>query len=511
MPPKKPAKKTAANGYKMPDPIPAGEVVRSNTKETWTIGKSIGVGGFGEIYLCSAGEGKCNDNAALAMKIEPHENGPLFVEMNFYLRTAKRDMVEEFAKMKGYKSFGMPILRGSGNHMYKNQKYRFLVMDRYSKDLDKHFQGGKQIFSIKTGLTLAIRILDTLEYIHSKGYLHNDIKAQNLMLGYGNGKENDVYLVDFGLVSKYQRGEDSTHIEHKPDPRFAHDGTIEYLSRDAHTGVKSRRSDLEVLGYNLVHWLSGHLPWMNKLTNPKTVQSCKEEFMSNLSVNLQQCFGDKDYPVALKDFLDYVLKLKFQEKPNYDRCKSLFEKAISSKGYKIDGKLDFSSPTSKATKRTPIKRKSNGSTPASKSPKKNVRKSKDKDPTPKDIRKMQSLSIKKDIPLYKQYKESASQTSPNFVKYARAAHKAAKEARTAKVEMEEAKKQKVNKSKKAVVSPIEDVENNVPMDNPTPAMLELMRKKEAAKLQKSTSKRKPVLSKISSTSPKESKKYKVQK
>ena len=106
------------------------------------------------------------------MKIEPHENGPLFVEMNFYLRTAKRDMVEEYAKMKGYKSFGMPILRGSGNHMYKNQKYRFLVMDRYSKDLDKHFQGGKQIFSIKTGLTLAIRILDTLEYIHSLSMLH---------------------------------------------------------------------------------------------------------------------------------------------------------------------------------------------------------------------------------------------------------------------------------------------------------------------------------------------------
>ena len=103
----------------------------------------------------------------MAIKIEPHENGPLFVEMNFYLRAAKRDMVEEFAKAKRLKSFGMPILRGSGNHMFKGQKYRFLVMDRYSKDLDKYFQGGKQIFSSKTTFTLAIRILDTLEYIAS--------------------------------------------------------------------------------------------------------------------------------------------------------------------------------------------------------------------------------------------------------------------------------------------------------------------------------------------------------
>ena len=227
------------------------------------------MGGFGEIYLCSTGEGKCSDNAAMAIKIEPHENGPLFVEMNFYLRAAKRDMVEEFAKTKGLKSFGMPILRGSGNHIFKSQKYRFLVMDRYSKDIDKYFQGGKHVLSTKTTFTLAIRILDTLEYIHSKGYLHNDVKAQNLMLGYGPGKENTVYVVDFGLVSKYRRGEESIHIEYKPDPRFAHDGTIEYLSRDAHVGVKGRRSDLEVLGYNLIHWLSGNLPWMDKLTNPK--------------------------------------------------------------------------------------------------------------------------------------------------------------------------------------------------------------------------------------------------
>ena len=124
--------------------------------------------------------------------------------MNFYLRTAKSEMVEDFCKKKGLRSFGMPILRGSGNHMFKGDKYRFLVMDRYSKDLDKIFQGGKQVFSQKTAFQLAIKIIDTLEYIHSKGYAHNDIKAQNLMLGHGSSKENDVYLVDFGLVSKYQ-------------------------------------------------------------------------------------------------------------------------------------------------------------------------------------------------------------------------------------------------------------------------------------------------------------------
>jgi hypothetical protein len=43
-------KRKAANGYKLPDPIPVGEIVRDVTKKAWQIGPSIGVGGFGEIY-----------------------------------------------------------------------------------------------------------------------------------------------------------------------------------------------------------------------------------------------------------------------------------------------------------------------------------------------------------------------------------------------------------------------------------------------------------------------------
>jgi vaccinia related kinase len=51
VPLKKPARKRkAANGYKLPDPIPMGEIIRGVNKKEWQIGSSIGVGGFGEIY-----------------------------------------------------------------------------------------------------------------------------------------------------------------------------------------------------------------------------------------------------------------------------------------------------------------------------------------------------------------------------------------------------------------------------------------------------------------------------
>lgn len=38
-------------------------------------------------------------------------------------------------------------------------------------------------------LCSSIQILESLEYIHGKNYTHNDIKAQNVLLGHGQVRE----------------------------------------------------------------------------------------------------------------------------------------------------------------------------------------------------------------------------------------------------------------------------------------------------------------------------------
>ena len=120
----------------------------------------LGVGGFGEIYLCSEDlKHSVGEDAPLAVKIEPHENGPLFVEMNFYIRSAKPEMVENFRKENRIGSLGMPVLRGNGSHVHNGTKYRFLVMDRFGHDLQKVFQNGKKLFAAKTSFNLAIKIV----------------------------------------------------------------------------------------------------------------------------------------------------------------------------------------------------------------------------------------------------------------------------------------------------------------------------------------------------------------
>ena len=93
---------------------------------------------------------------------------------------------------------------------------------------------------------------------------------------------------------------ESVHNEYKPDARKAHDGTIEYTSRDAHIGAHSRRSDLEILAYNLVHWMSGDLPWMDNLGNPDYVHAQKKGYMNDVKAFLSRCFKSEDYPGKLK-------------------------------------------------------------------------------------------------------------------------------------------------------------------------------------------------------------------
>ena len=136
--------------------------------------------------------------------------------------------------------------------------------------MDKWFKGGTFTWPLPTVLRVASMVLESLKFIHDKGYTHNDVKAQNLLVGLDTEDKDVVYLVDFGLACKY-RDAFGFHCEEEPDERKAHDGTLEYTSRDAHTGAHSRRGDLETLGYNMVHWAAGNLPWMGELEDPEKV------------------------------------------------------------------------------------------------------------------------------------------------------------------------------------------------------------------------------------------------
>ncbi|KAL0127870.1 hypothetical protein PUN28_003249 [Cardiocondyla obscurior] len=331
----KPAAKAAKRqpkkrGYQMPEPIPVGEILKDVAKGQWILGKSIGVGGFGEVYSAAPYSGKVPKEYPNVIKIEPHGNGPLFVEMHFYMRNCKPDEINSWQKEKKLPALGIPKYIASGSHEYKDTKYRFLVIDRYGKDLWKIFEENNRQFPEYIVYKLALQILDILEYIHHKNYVHADVKGENLLLDLHS--YDQIYLVDFGLASR-----STSNTEFKADPKKAHNGTLQYTSRDAHMGVPTYRGDIEILNYNIVLWLCGSLPW-DKLLDPVKVQKEKEEAFNDINIFLNKCFPDC-VPKVVHKFMTLLANLKFNEVPPYEKFKEILITGIKKLNHKSDGKL----------------------------------------------------------------------------------------------------------------------------------------------------------------------------
>lgn len=141
-------------------------------------------------------------------------------------------------------------------------------------------------------------------------------------------------MIDYGLATKFV----DTNGEHRPfcmDQRRAHDGTLEFTSRDAHFGTHSRRSDLECFGYNLIYWCEGYLPWKDEKLKeqPELVHRLKEVFMTDVKEMLKLLYG-KEIEKFIGDYMQYVGQLEFDEEPDYDYLRGLFEKEFLKLGYK---------------------------------------------------------------------------------------------------------------------------------------------------------------------------------
>lgn len=302
-------------------------------KKQWILGVSIGIGGFGEIYSAAPYNGKVPNEYPNVIKIEPHGNGPLFVEMHFYMRNAKPNEIDNWRNKKKLPALGMPRYIGSGSHEYKKTKYRFIVMERYGTDLWKLFEANNRRFPEHTVYKVALQIINVLEYIHHKTYVHADIKGANLLLDLKS--KNQVYLVDFGLASHY-----TTKDEYKLDPKKAHNGTIEYTSRDAHMGVPTMRGDFEILGYNMIQWLSGSLLWEKNLSDPIAVQKQKEKAFDNIPEFLNKCFHGT-ISNTMHKFMTLLASIKFNEIPDYEKFKKILIEGLKQLSHKPDGKLEF--------------------------------------------------------------------------------------------------------------------------------------------------------------------------
>ncbi|XP_036190382.1 serine/threonine-protein kinase VRK2 isoform X5 [Myotis myotis] len=247
--------------YKLPVPLPEGKVLDDMEGKQWVLGKMIGAGGFGLIYLAFP-TNKPDKDARHVIKVEYQENGPLFSELKFYQRAAKKERIKKWIEHKQLDYLGIPMFYGSGLTEFKGRSYRFMVMERLGMDLQK-ISDQNGTFRKSTVLQLGVRMLDVLEYIHENEYVHGDIKAANLLLGYKN--PDQVYLADYGLAYRYCPN--GNHKQYQENPRKGHNGTMEFTSLDAHKGVDEIAQYL-ACAHNLAYDEKPDYQMLKKILNP---------------------------------------------------------------------------------------------------------------------------------------------------------------------------------------------------------------------------------------------------
>uniref|UniRef100_A0A671XGD3 VRK serine/threonine kinase 1 n=1 Tax=Sparus aurata TaxID=8175 RepID=A0A671XGD3_SPAAU len=309
---------------KLAEEFPPGEVLTDTAKKSWKLGAPIGQGGFGLIYLADENSaGPVGAGARYVIKVEPSDSGPLFSELKFYMRAAKPDLIQSWIKSHKLGNLGVPRYWGSGQHDRGGKRYRFMVIDRLGTDLQKKFEECGRRFPRKLVLQLGLRL---------------------------------VYLVDYGLAYRY--APENVLKEYKEDPKRCHDGTIEFTSIDAHKGASaSRRSDLEILSYCMVQWLCGRLPWEDKLQDSSYVRDSKIRSQENISDFLTKCFSPQDKPDEIQKFMEEVKSLSYEDKPPYEKLRSILKAGLKAVQAKDDGKLEFTPvngavpPPAKAIKR----------------------------------------------------------------------------------------------------------------------------------------------------------------
>ena len=276
----------------------------------------IGEGSFGKIHKGVNVENK----EPIAVKIETQKGG------------SQKQLQWEY---KIYKKLeGTVLPRGNPwPQVYNFGKTRggahIMVMDRLGPSLDNI---RRPVHPVSLAY-IAQSIIGSLELFHKKGFVHRDIKPQNILLSSADKAFPDTVLIDYGL---------STLVKDAGNYAIGRGlkGTVKYSSINTHLGVEQNiRDDLQSVGYVLLYLAGVEFPWkaVSKSSDKKRAyQKILSYKLSSTAVELSAGL-DESIRNVVAEYLYYTGSLAFHAQPSYKYMKRLFSSLAS----EFDGRIQI--------------------------------------------------------------------------------------------------------------------------------------------------------------------------
>ena len=265
--------------------------------------EQIGSGSFGEVYLAEYKKG-----GYVAVKVEDKKKAKrIYNEYKIYRYLQTCNFAVGLPKIYDY---------------LQSPDYNIMVMQLLGPSLEDLFNKYNRKFKLSTVFMLANQLIYLLRQLHTSEYIHRDIKPNNFLIGRDKNM-GQLYMMDFGLSKKYTMND--KHIKFRDKRSLI--GTARYASVNMHMGFEpSRRDDLESVGYMLIYFLKGVLPWQG-IKKQKGNEHLETIGEIKMCTNLEQLC--ENIPNCFKEYIIYCKKLKFDEKPDYDYMGNLFNNSMN--------------------------------------------------------------------------------------------------------------------------------------------------------------------------------------
>lgn len=276
----------------------------------------ISQGAFGEIYECV----DVITGNKLAIKIEK--------------RSCVLQLKHEFAVYKKLAGANTPKIYEYGKIEFSASYSNCMTMELLGVSLEKLYNSLNRAFSLKTIFMLGKSCLNRIEFLHHRHFVHRDIKPDNFVT---DKTMNKIYLIDYGLSKEYRNPSTLAHRPLKTDKNLT--GTARYASLSTHLGYEqSRRDDLESLGFMLVYFMKGRLPWQGLKAENKFEKYAKIKKVKEETSIYKLC---EDLPNEIYLYMIHVRNLQYEESPDYGYLESLFENGLRARGIEDDGFFDW--------------------------------------------------------------------------------------------------------------------------------------------------------------------------